>query len=331
MGPKTLLFLAVLAGGSSTCQGKSAGGGPDVTKEPEKAASADVTLEGIDTSSLTPREKKEWSTYVSELLAPCPSVAVPVAQCVKEKRDCGSCLPAARFLARGVRDGLSREQVEKAYKNRFDPAAVKEVPLDGSPTKGPEGAPVTVVEFADFECPYCAQVAPMLDKTFESLEGKARFVYKFYPLPGHPHADPAARAAIAAGNQGNFWEMHKKLFANRDHLEPRDLEAYAKELGLDVAKLRADMASKETTDRIARDKKLGEKLEIGGTPTIFVNGRLFDVRADLNEWIALELDVGARGGAKPAPAQAAAADAGPVADAGAAKADAAPAKSDAGR
>ena len=281
----------------STC-GKSTA--EDATKEKPVA---EVTLEGVDTSALTPREKKEWGLYVSEFLSPCQNVPVPIQQCVQEKRACSKCLPAAKLVLRGVKDGMTREQIEKMYKGRFDSSGVKNVPIDGSPVKGPEGAPITIVEFADFECPHCGEVAPMLDKVVEGHKNDVRMVFKFYPLPIHPHADIAARAAVAAMNQGKFWEMHHALFTNQRHLEQTDLDSYAKELGIEVSRFHADIQASATADRIAKDKKLGEDLQIGGTPTIFVNGRLFDGRQDLNEWIALELaNATGDAGAAPAPA-----------------------------
>jgi len=258
----------------------------DATKE---KPTPEVTLEGIDTGSLTAREKKEWSTYVSEFLSPCPNVPVPIAQCVKEKRDCNKCQPAAKYVLRGVKDGMTREQIEKSYKNRFDADKIKSVPIDGSPVKGPESAPITIVEFADFECPHCGEFAPVLDKTVEQNKNNVRFAFKFYPLPGHPHADIAARAAIAAMNQGKFWEMHHALFVNQRHLGQTDLDSYAKELGLDIGRFHADMQAQATTDRIAKDKKLGEDLMIQGTPSVFINGRSYDGHQDLAEWIALDL------------------------------------------
>ncbi len=285
----------------------------DATKEKE---GPDVQLEGVDTKALTPREKKDWSKYVSELLAPCSNVPVPIAQCVKEKRDCSKCVPAAKYVLKGVKDGLARDQIEKSYKNRFDADKVKNVPIDGSPAMGPDNAPITIVEFADFECPHCAQVVPLLDKVLEDRKNDVRFVFKFYPLPGHPHADIAARAAIAAWRQGKFWPMHHVLFRNQQHLEQTDLDSYAKELGLDLSRFHADLQAPETAARIAQDKKLGEDVKVEGTPTIFVNGRLYDGHQDLGEWIAMDL---AFLGVSPAPgsAPAASGSASPLLDAGA--------------
>lgn len=305
------MILGAFALSGSTC-GKSTED-PSKDKVPADTSPA-VVLEGVDTSQLTAREKKDWSTYVSEMISPCPSVPVPIAQCVKEKRECDRCAPAAKFLVKLVKDGMSREQIEKGYKNRFDADKVKNVPIDGSPTKGPENAPITLVEFADFQCPHCGQYAPMIEKLLESRKGDVRFVYKIFVLGKFPNSENAARAAIAAGKQGKFWEMHKLIFANQENLSQQSLDAMAKQIGLDVTRLHADMQAPETADRIARDRKLADDLMVLGTPTIYINGRQFDGLQDMNDWLDLELKmVKAKGAVAPAPA--AASDAG-AADAG---------------
>jgi protein-disulfide isomerase len=295
-GLQTASAFLLLTFGSlgSTCHGQQSAGTGDTAAAGQKPGS-DVTLTGVDTSMLTPREKREWSAYVSELMAPCPDTPVSVAQCVQEKRPCARCTPAAKYVLRGVRDGLSQEQVEKSYHNRFDADRVKDVPLDASPAKGPSSAPVTLVEFADFECPYCAMEAPVLEKMWQGHQNSVRYVYKYFVISAHPHGESAARAAIAAGNQGKFWEMHDTLFANRDHLEGEDIDGYAKDMNLDMAKFHADMQAQATTDRIDGDKKLGESLGVQGTPTIFINGREFDIHQDLDEWV--NMDIQAAGGA----------------------------------
>ncbi len=258
-----------------------------------------------------PREKREWTARVTELLAPCSDVPVSIAQCVQEKRRCGKCVPAAKFIAKMVRDGMSQEQIEQGYHARFDTDKIKSVDVGKAPFKGPEGAPLTLVEFADFECPYCALMSPVLEKTWEQHPQDLRYVYKFMPLSGHPHGEISARAAIAAMAQGKFWEMHDKLFANRDHLEPADLDLYAKEIGLDLARFHKDAESQATTDVIVADRKQADALGVQGTPTIYINGREFDVRQDLDEWIAQELGPDARPAAAPAPSGAARASGAP--------------------
>jgi protein-disulfide isomerase len=207
-----------------------------------------------------------------------------------------------KFVLRGVRDGMSQEQIEKSYHNRFDADRVKSVPLDGSPAKGPVDAPVTLVEFADFECPFCAMEAPALEKMWQGHQNSVRFIYKYFVISAHPHGESAARAAIAAGNQNKFWEMHDTLFANRDHLEGADIDGYAKDIGLDMAKFHADMQAQATTDRIDGDKKLGESLGVQGTPTIFINGREYDLHQDLDDWVNMDIQAAAGSPGAPAPA-----------------------------
>src|SRR5262245_33724458 len=112
----SLLSFLVSGSAGSTCHGAASGSGGDSPSGANPGPPpSDVNLPGIDTSALTPREKKEWSSYVSEFLSPCSDTPVPIAQCVKEKRSCAKCAPAVKFVLKGVRDGMSREQVEKSY------------------------------------------------------------------------------------------------------------------------------------------------------------------------------------------------------------------------
>jgi protein-disulfide isomerase len=257
--------------------------------DPSTATARDLELPGVDTSQFTPRERHELSEYLRELPAPCKDVAVPVAQCILEHRACDSCLPAAQVVAKAVREGMAREQVAELYKQRFDTSSSHGIPVDGSPSRGPEGARVVVVEFADFECPFCQRIAPELDSIWDKRKDKVRFVYKFMPLAMHPHGEPAARAAIAAQAQGKFWEMHHLLFANGQHLEQSDLEGYAKTLGLDLDRFRADMESPATKARLDADRKLADDLHVRGTPTIFIDGREVEPKADLGDWLDQEI------------------------------------------
>jgi protein-disulfide isomerase len=307
-----LLTLLVSVGGWSSCRDSSA-----IVPEPTSSAPTaqpevkDVSLPGIDISAMTPRERHEYSSLVSDLLAPCPNVPVPLAQCVLEKRPCSACAPAAKWIAHAVREGASEEQIQTAFKSRFDPAGIKVIPLAGSPSRGPDDAKVTVVEFADFECPHCRAALPMIDAMMAAHPDKVRLVYKFVVLNGHVHAEPAARAAWAAAQQGKFWEMEHLLFERQEHLEQGDLERYAKVLKLDVTRWKVDMESQGAKDRLAEDRRLEDDLKLQGTPTIYINGRELDPGGDevLEERVAAELGVApvgapsasATGSAAPAP------------------------------
>lgn len=152
-------------------------------------------------------------------------------------------------------------------------------------------APITIVEFSDFECPFCGEAAPIIERLIREQEGKVKLVFLQYPLDGHTHAQPAARASIAAGKQGKFWEMHDILFAHQRNLTPEDLDRYAAELGLDMARFHADMESPETQAVIDANKAAGHEVDVTGTPTIFVNGRRFrEHPRSLPAYVREELD-----------------------------------------
>lgn len=262
-----------------------------------------VNIPGVDTSVLTPRERREWSAQMTELLAPCPEVPVNLAVCVKENRPCKACLPAAQLMLKLVQNGIAKKDRDELFRGRFDPKGVKTVVTDGSPEKGPPDAVVTIVEWADFECPACQATAPILDGLIERFPGQVRLVYKNYPLKDkHPHAELAAKAAIAAGKQDKFWPMHHKLFAARGKLEQTDLEEYAKALGLDIARFRADLNAPETLERLEKDVKQAEGLGLTGTPFILINGResndiFFN---DPEGWVKLDIEMAGQT-PKPAP------------------------------
>lgn len=330
----TAVLLLVSSSKLTTCRSPGEGGGDTSNQaRPEQT----VELKGIDTSSLTARERTDWSSYVSELLSPCRDQPVSVAQCVKESRPCKACLPAASFLLEEVRRGRTRSQVEASFKARFAADGVKNVELGNAPSKGAANAPIVVVEFADFECPGCGLMRPVLDQLLEKQPNNVRLYFKHFPLSAHPNAEKAARAAIAAQNQGKFWEMHAQLFDNQTQLDLANVEKLAEKIGLDMARFRKDRDSEVTAEAVARDRKQGETLDLRSTPTIFINGRHFqpgpDVEQDLEAWVKLELELlGQAPAPKAAPAPSAAtspapASAAPAAASGVPSAAPAPAKS----
>jgi protein-disulfide isomerase len=147
------------------------------------------------------------------------------------------------------------------------------VPLGDSPGRGGAEPKVTVVAFSEFQCPFCARVLPTLEQIRKSYGDDVRVVWKHLPLPGHERALPAALAAEAAREQGRFWEMHDQLFAHQEALAPEDLEARARDVGLDLGRYRASVASQGARARVEGDRRLGESLGVQGTPSFFINGR----------------------------------------------------------
>jgi protein-disulfide isomerase len=155
-----------------------------------------------------------------------------------------------------------------------------ELPVGASPIKGPQNAPVTITEFSDYQCPYCARNEPLIADMLKAYPEKARFVFKHFPLVSiHQNAMPAAKAAVAAQKQGKFWEMHEKLFTNQRALGEQQIKQYAQEIGLDMAKFETDMNSPEVQKQIQDDMALANKVGVRGTPTVFVNGKILQSRS----------------------------------------------------
>lgn len=152
---------------------------------------------------------------------------------------------------------------------------IYDIPVAHSPIKGKADAPVALVEFSDFQCPYCARVQPDLKALLEKYPDKVKLVYKHFPLDFHQQARPAAIASMAAQEQGRFWEMHDVLFQNFSALDPTKLEEYAKQAGLDVARFKKDFDAKqaEYDKLVAADLQLGAQSGVQGTPSLYIGGK----------------------------------------------------------
>jgi protein-disulfide isomerase len=143
---------------------------------------------------------------------------------------------------------------------------------------GASHAAVTVVEYGDFECPYCKQAAPVIKHLLARFAKRIRFIYRHFPLEEvHPHALRAAHSAEAAGAQHKFWQMHDLLFDNQSHLKDHQLRGYAQRLELDVTRYDADMAGEVCLQRIREHIVSGERSGVRATPTFFINGVIYDV------------------------------------------------------
>jgi protein-disulfide isomerase len=143
---------------------------------------------------------------------------------------------------------------------------------------GPEHAPVTIVEYGDFECPNCKLAAPTVKLLLERFTNQVRFAFRHFPLEQpHPHALGAAQAAECAGAQGRFWEMHDLLFEHQQRLTRRDLDAYAGRLGLDMARFAAEMGDEVYLQRVREHMEGARRSHVRTTPGFFVNGVIQDV------------------------------------------------------
>jgi protein-disulfide isomerase len=170
--------------------------------------------------------------------------------------------------------GSLRSQSKVVVRLQPPPAIRVQVSTDGAPVRGAAGAPVALVEFSDFQCPFCAQAQATLKQILERYPGKVKLVYRDLPLDAiHPQARRAAEAARCARDQGKFWEYHDMLFGHFPQAAPDDLKQYAQQVGLDLTKFEGCLSGGVHKAAVQRDVDEGSRLGITGTPAFFVNGR----------------------------------------------------------
>ncbi len=199
------------------------------------------------------------------------------AACLKESEK--SARRVAGMVLRQVHKGRDDEKIEKMIMDRqvslFPVKKKYAFSLNKDTRTSSEPAKLEIVEFADFQCPYCAAIAPELSKIVKEFNGTIAVTYQNFPLKDHERAVDAARAALAAAAQGKFWAYNERLYAMRHALSDADLVKYAKELGLDVERFNHDRSQNDTLERIRAEKRLGSQLGVVKTPTFFINGAQF--------------------------------------------------------
>jgi len=167
-----------------------------------------------------------------------------------------------------------------------------DVATAGYPSRGPANAPVTIVEFADFECPFCGGFYPTLKLVEKNYADKVRLVYRQFPIPTiHPNAQKAAEASLCANDQRKFWEFYDSLFSDQSHLDIASLKQRAQALGLNTATFNTCLDSGSQAATIQKDRDEAQKIGVNSTPTVFINGRLLGGRAyaEIQEVIEDEL------------------------------------------
>ena len=192
------------------------------------------------------------------------------------------------------RDFIDRLKQKTAVRILLDPPR-QVVATAGRPAKGPANAPIEMIEFSDFQCPFCLQANPTVTQVLKTYGDRIRFVYRHYPLPNHPNARPAAEAAECASEQDKFWPYHDKLFAKAGQLADSDLKQAAADVGLDAGRFDTCFESRKLTAQIDADIHAGNDAGVSATPTFFINGRLingaqpFDVfKGVIDEELALK-------------------------------------------
>ncbi len=201
---------------------------------------------------------------------------------------------ALKELQEGQKEILKRiEKIEKSqekllasWDKRFpkrpsvDYNTVYDIKVGPSPARGAKNAKVTLVEFSDFQCPYSLRAQPLIEKLLKAYPDDLQHVFKNFPLRFHKEAAPAAKACIAAGLQGKFWEMEEIVFKNPKKLKDDDLKKYAGKIGLDEDRFEKDFKSDQVEKLLQQDIALAKKVKVTGTPTLFLNGKRVKSRSE---------------------------------------------------
>lgn len=242
-----------------------------------------AALPGVDLSGLSASQKTTVLKILREQSCPC-GCSMKMAQCRMEDPSCSYSHGMAATIVQAVKEGKNEQQaIAAASASRWahvqQPSildAPVSIPVAGAPQRGPASAPITIVEFSDFQCPYCAAAVPQIDALLKDYPTQVKLIFKQFPLESHSHAAYAAAAALAAQKQGKFWQMHDAMFANRDNLTAQNILALAQNLGLDTKRFQSDLNSTEVRETITRDVQDGDTAGVQGTPTIFINGQRYN-------------------------------------------------------
>jgi protein-disulfide isomerase len=237
-------------------------------------------LPGVDFSGVTKLQKDAVLNVLRSEPCAC-GCAMKVAECRMKDPACGFSRRLAAFAVRdasaGKKEAAIRADLDKYAK---EPPPVLEAPVKlsiaGDPFKGPADAKVTIVEFSDFQCPYCAKAATEAAAVVQKFPKEVKLVFKQFPLEDHSQAALAAEASLAAQAQGKFWELHDKMYANFRQINRVRILAWATEVGLDMNRFRAELDAHKYAARVHIEEQEGESAGVEGTPTFYINGKRFN-------------------------------------------------------
>jgi protein-disulfide isomerase len=238
---------------------------------------------GADPAKLSAEQKQRVTANLSRLQNTW-GCSGTIAECLAEGDQ--TARRHAGYIARMVRKNKTDERIAQGIelrKQSAHPEEVFRIDLADRPRVGRANAEVELVEYACFQCPYCAHLAPGLKKIERKFGGRVSHHYKFFPVRSHPHGVATALAGLAAFKQGKFWPLYDKMYTNRHNLEDDEVLDYAQELGVNITRLKADMDAPAAMKTIEKDKLEGMRLGVEGTPTFFVNGKLYQGAHDLAE------------------------------------------------
>lgn len=257
---------------------------PALAQAPAADWKTATNLPGVEMKGLTPAQQKTVLGVLREFTCPC-GCPMQLAQCRVEDPACGQSKALANMAVEAAAAGKNATQIKQAL---ADTPAVRNasqrnkilldpVPLNiaGAPSKGPANARITLVEFSDFQCPYCVRAVGFLDAALKAFPNDVRLVYKQFPLDSHSQAALAARASLAAHQQGKFWPLHDQMYANSRAINRQMILNWAQGAGLDMLKFMAAFDSPATKAAVDRDLNEGLKAGVEATPTVFINGKKY--------------------------------------------------------
>ena len=244
---------------------------------------AATSLAGVDLTGLTPAQQASALKILREQGCSC-GCSMKIAECRVKDPACGVSKGLAALVVKGLKDGktpaeVSNSLVTEAAKAPAPPPVLEDpiaISIANDPVRGPAHAKVTIVEFSDFQCPYCAAAAGKMTALMAKYPNDVRLVFKQFPLDIHGQAQMAAQASLAAAKQDKFWELHDKMFANFRRLNRDNVITWAKDLGLDMPRFLKDMDSAEVKARVTTEIQEGVYAGVAGTPTLFINGKKYN-------------------------------------------------------
>lgn len=243
----------------------------------EEYASREVLKKVAEPTDEEIRSLYDRAAAGGEKLPPLDKVKPEIARFIKQQK--------GREAAMAWYEDLKKEAKVEILLPAYEPPKVAVAAV--GPAKGPSAAPVTIVEFSDFECPYCVKAEQTMKDLLDAYPGKIRLVYRDFTLPNHKQAPKAAEASHCADDQGKYWEMHGKLFASEGKLAVADLKGYAREVGVDGARFDRCLDSGEKAKVVDSHRKAGEEAGVSGTPAFFINGRLISGAQPLENFRAI--------------------------------------------
>ncbi|MCE9667918.1 thioredoxin domain-containing protein [Myxococcus stipitatus] len=251
---------------------------PEPAAAPSDPAAALVGIPGMDFSSLSPAARRELATVLSDEFCYC-GCPHTLGACLKSHTNCRHAKRMTQVAARMVAEGTPATEVIVSLSQYYGGFREQraQFKVDERMCMGNASAPVTVVEFSDFECPYCAKARPILEGFARKNASQVRFCYLPFPLSNHVNAIPAAQAALWARDQGKFWQMHDALFEHQENLKPEAIVALAKSLGMDGARLEAVLRSDTYKSELEGFRGQGRAAGLSGTPSVYFNGRSVDL------------------------------------------------------